>query len=86
MTEHDRAGSIARDVLEQSSLRMPGKVYWLIECSSQPNYYCDPGEWCNNPMHARRYPSKRDAETQIASLTTSEPATATEHVDPWASN
>jgi hypothetical protein len=46
---------------------------WLIECSFEggtPDYYCAPGDWCSNPNHAHKFPSREEAEAVSATMQT----------------
>lgn len=57
-------------------------VAWLIECSyggGRPEYYCGPAEWCSNPYHAHKFPTKEDADKISDAMTTIGNRSVTEH-------
>jgi len=48
-------------------------IAWLIECSyggGSPEYYCGPAEWCSNPYHAHKFPTKEAADLVSDTMTT----------------
>lgn len=57
----------------------PG-VAWLIECGHNPTmYYCGPGDWCGNPSHALKFPTREAAELRSMGMETLEPVRVCEH-------
>lgn len=57
-------------------------VAWLIECSydgSRPDYYCSPAVWCNNPFHAHKFKTQKEAEAVSSKMTTIGERRVTEH-------
>lgn len=53
---------------------------WLIECGSPAVYYCNDGEWCSNPNHARKFMTKDEASNRAASMNTMDPVRVCEHL------
>lgn len=44
---------------------------WLIEIAAPMDhtlYYCAPGDWCSNPNHAQRFPTRVQAEYTLATM------------------
>jgi hypothetical protein len=57
--------TIAEQVLDQMRMKLRGGICWLIECGdgAVTRYYGgEPGDWCDNPNHAHRYPTQEAAE------------------------
>jgi hypothetical protein len=53
---------------------------WLIENEADPvQYYCGPGEWCTNPNHALKFPTREAAELRMAALSTMSKLRVTGH-------
>jgi len=72
---HSRSGTNlltaieARQMLEYVLGRSFVGTAWLIETNDQVGptlYYCGEGDWCSNPNHAMKWPSKAAAETSEA--------------------
>lgn len=54
----------ARQMLEHVLGRNFAGTAWLIELDDplgNVQYYCGPGDWCNSPNHAKKFPSEQAA-------------------------
>lgn len=71
----------AREMLEYVLQSNFTGIAWLIE-SIHPHvvYFVTPGEWCDNPLHARKFATRAEAELQISELLMPEQFRASEHM------
>ena len=67
------------DIPEQRTAEL---VVWLIEVvpsQGAVRYYCGPGEWCDNPNHAKKFPTEKLARRTSYDLKTMDPLRVVEH-------
>lgn len=72
----ERPGAMAMEVLGDFRKRIAEATKepnpaWLIEIAppiGDTLYYCDEGDWCNNPNHAWRFATKAEAEAKQSTM------------------
>lgn len=42
-------------------------------------YYCGKSDWCNNPNHAHKFPTREEAEAKAKTMRSTIPLTVAEH-------